>query len=79
MAAMLISPGATPIGDLYLFVALLALVEIAVFVGKLYEKKKGVLSSLTPNLETFFYPICKFCNQKIETKSVFCPNCKKAL
>ena len=79
IAAMLISPGATPIGDLYLFVALLGLVEVAVFVGKLYEKKKGEPSSLTPSLETFFNPICKFCNQKVDTKSVFCPHCKKAL
>ena len=41
IAAMLISPGATPIGDLYLFLALLALVEVSVFVGKIYEKKLG--------------------------------------
>src|SRR5665647_930383 len=41
IAAMLISPGATPIGDLYLFLALLALVEVSVFVGKRYEHKMG--------------------------------------
>jgi sec-independent protein translocase protein TatC len=79
IAAMIISPGATPIGDLYLFVALLALVEVSVFVGKLYEKQKGEPYSLKPNIEAFFNPICKYCNQKIEKKSVFCPHCKKAL
>ncbi len=38
---MLISPGATPQVDLYLFVEFLALVEVAVFVGRIVEKPKG--------------------------------------
>jgi sec-independent protein translocase protein TatC len=78
IAAMLISPGATPIGDLYLFVALVALVEIAVFAGKIFERKKGAPNIITPKLETFFKQTCKYCNEDIETKSTFCPHCKKA-
>ena len=39
IAAMLISPGATPQGDLYLFLALLALIEVSVLVGKMFERK----------------------------------------
>ena len=76
IAAMLISPGATPIGDLYLFVALLALVEISIFVGKIFEKKK---QAETPKLDAFFNPTCKFCCKNIKSKSGFCPYCKKAL
>ena len=45
IAAMLISPGATPLGDLYLFIALLLLVELAVFAGKRFEHKSGTANS----------------------------------
>jgi sec-independent protein translocase protein TatC len=75
IAAMLISPGATPIGDLYLFVALLALVEVAVFVGKIFEKRK---KTITPKLDAFLNPTCKFCSKEIDSKSAFCPYCNKA-
>ena len=34
IAAMLISPGATPQGDLYLFIALLALIEVSLLIGR---------------------------------------------
>jgi len=82
IAAMVISPGATPIGDLYLFVALLALVEVSVFVGKIFEKKRGDANSQSQLSKWFSTPTqtrtCKFCNNGIETKSTFCPRCKKA-
>jgi sec-independent protein translocase protein TatC len=79
IAAMLISPGATPIGDLYLFLALAVLVEISVFVGKIYEKKKKPTSISTAPSITFPKSMCKFCNKEIGPKAVFCPHCKKAL
>jgi sec-independent protein translocase protein TatC len=80
IAAMLISPGATPQGDLYLFVALLALVEVSVFVGKRYEHKMGTTNSqsilskwLTP------VPVCRFCNSEVLENQRVCPSCKRFL
>ena len=79
IAAMLISPGATPIGDLYLFVALLALIEISIFVGKIFEKRidNGNAQSLLS--KWFSTPTCKFCNSRIEENQRYCPNCKHYL
>jgi sec-independent protein translocase protein TatC len=82
IAAMLISPGATPIGDLYLFVALLALVEVSVFVGKIFEKNSKNADSQS-QLSKWFSPpnqtrTCNFCAQRIEAKATFCPYCQKA-
>jgi sec-independent protein translocase protein TatC len=79
IAAMLISPGATPIGDLYLFLALLALVEVSVFVGKIYEKKLGNGNSQSMLSKWFSSPTCKFCQFKIEENQKYCPNCKRYL
>ena len=78
VAAMLISPGATPLGDLYLFVALALLVELSVFAGKRYENRLGTANSQSM-LSKWFSPIktCKFCNLEIKENSQFCPNCKR--
>lgn len=80
IAAMLISPGATPLGDLYLFVALVLLVEISVFAGKRYEHKLGNKKSQSV-LSNWFGPTqtCKFCNSEIQPNSRFCPNCNRNL
>ncbi len=78
IAAMLISPGATPQGDLYLFLALLALIEVSVFVGKMFEHKNktGETQSL---LSKWLSPTknCKFCNVQIQENAKYCPNCKR--
>lgn len=79
IAAMLISPGATPIGDLYLFVALLALVEASVFVGKIFEKKKGDGDSQAMLSKWLSPSKCKFCNSGIEENQSYCPHCKRYL
>jgi sec-independent protein translocase protein TatC len=78
IAAMLISPGATPIGDLYLFLALLALVEASVFVGKGYEQKMGNADTQSL-LSKWFTPTkpCKFCQSEIKEDVRYCPNCKR--
>ncbi len=78
IAAMVISPGATPIGDLYLFVALLLLVEASIFVGKRYEQKSGITNSQSL-LSKWFNPIksCKFCHTQLKEEVHFCPNCKR--
>jgi sec-independent protein translocase protein TatC len=79
IAAMLISPGATPIGDLYLFLALLALVEVSLFVGKRYEKQSGIGNSQSLLSKWFSTSTCKFCNSKIEENQDFCPTCRRYL
>ena len=81
IAAMLISPGATPIGDLYLFIALALLVEISVVAGKIIERKRGSSNVKVTRLEAFFSPkqSCKFCNSKIEENQHYCPTCRRYL
>jgi sec-independent protein translocase protein TatC len=79
IAAMLISPGATPLGDLYLFVALLLLVEVSLFVGKRYENKLGNANSQSLLSKWFSGPTCKFCQAKVEENQRYCPNCKRYL
>jgi sec-independent protein translocase protein TatC len=79
IAAMVISPGATPQGNLYLFIALISLIEVSIFAGKLFEKKKTLAPPLAPKLETFLKPTCKFCSKDIDPKSIFCPHCNRAL
>ena len=90
IAAMLISPGATPQGDLYLFLALLVLVEISLLIGRKYERKTGTADAqsmlsqfLSPNSPSASLPIanstCKYCNSIINEKAPFCPSCKKFL
>ena len=80
IAAMLISPGATPIGDLYLFLALLVLVEVSVFVGKRYEHKLGTANAQSL-LSKWFSSTksCKFCHSQIQENQLYCPNCKRYL
>ena len=78
IAAMLISPGATPIGDLYLFLALAALIEVSVFVGKRFEHKNKTTDSQSL-LSGWFSPTksCKFCNSQLQENANYCPNCKR--
>jgi sec-independent protein translocase protein TatC len=79
IAAMLISPGATPIGDLYLFIALLVLVEVSVFVGKRYEHKLGNGDAQSLLSKWFSTPTCKFCHSVIEENQTFCTKCNRYL
>jgi sec-independent protein translocase protein TatC len=72
--AMLITPGATPQGNLYLFIALLALFEISMFMGKRYERHPAA----SP-INLFQKPTCRFCKKEVDGRSSFCPNCKKSL
>ncbi len=80
VAAMLISPGATPIGDLYLFLALVGLVEVAVFAGKRVERKSGTTNAQSALSKWFTpAPVCKFCSSEIQENSSYCPSCKRFL
>ncbi len=80
IAAMLISPGATPAGDLYLFLALALLFELSIFVGKRFEKREGPSLS-TPKLTAFFAANrCKFCNADVtNSRNGMCPSCRKPI
>ena len=79
IAAMLISPGATPIGDLYLFLALLALIEVSIFVGKRFENRQGNANSQSLLSKWFSAPTCRFCHSAIVENQHYCPNCKRYL
>jgi sec-independent protein translocase protein TatC len=79
IAAMLISPGATPQGDLYLFVALVVLIELSVFVGKRYEHKMGNANTQSMLSKWFSTPTCRFCHFTIEENQHYCPNCRRYL
>ena len=72
--AMLITPGATPQGNLYLSVALVALFEVSIFMGKRYERH-----TVLPTFQLFPKSTCRFCHKEVDGKSGFCPNCKKSL
>jgi len=78
VTAMIISPGATPLGNLYLFLALLVLVELSVFVGKRYENRMGQGNS-QPMLSKWFSPTkaCRFCNSQLQENTQYCPACKR--
>jgi sec-independent protein translocase protein TatC len=80
VAALLISPGATPLGDLYLFISLLALVEVSIFVGKRFEQKSGTANAQSA-LSKWLAPVptCRFCKQEIPENIPYCPSCKRYL
>jgi sec-independent protein translocase protein TatC len=79
IAAMLISPGATPIGDLYLFLALAVLFEASIFVGKRFEHKEPKVSQPYIQRTLFSTPVCKYCNSLTQDNSSFCPQCKRSI
>jgi sec-independent protein translocase protein TatC len=78
VAAMLISPGATPQGNLYLFFALAIIFELSMLIGKRVEKTAGpanvpkILQVFSPNIK------CQYCNAETDINHAYCPNCKKA-
>jgi sec-independent protein translocase protein TatC len=80
VAALLISPGATPQGDLYLFIALAALVEISLFVAKGYERKSGTANAQSLLSQFFSTPsTCRYCKSELKSNSKYCPSCKRFL
>jgi len=72
--AMLITPGATPQGNLFLSLALVALFEVSMFMGKRYEHP-----NISPPFKLFSKPTCGFCNQEVDGNDGFCPHCNRAL
>ncbi len=80
VAALLISPGATPIGDFILFVALVLLFEVSIFIGKYFESKNK--NGSTPLIAKWFGAPseCKYCHSPVDSTSTdFCLNCKRSI
>ncbi len=80
--AMLISPGATPQGDLILFVALALMFETSMLIAKRYERRNIHAPNEQPTLMKFFSnpaPVCRYCNAETDGQSKFCPKCHKLM
>jgi sec-independent protein translocase protein TatC len=77
VAALFISPGATPQGDLVLFISLALLVEVSLLVGRRYERKNAVQAPAALNL--FSNPTCMFCHKEVDDNASFCPTCKRSI
>jgi sec-independent protein translocase protein TatC len=77
VAALFISPGATPQGDLALFIFLALLVEVSLLMGRRFEQKKAVQAPAT--LSLFSNPTCRFCHNEVDRNSSFCPTCKRSI
>jgi sec-independent protein translocase protein TatC len=71
-----ITPDGGPIADLALFVPMAILLELAVFLGKRYEKKGKI--EYRPREEKPSHIKCKFCGDLLTTRAGFCPACGKA-
>jgi sec-independent protein translocase protein TatC len=76
--ALFISPGATPQGDLYIVLSLIALFEASMLIAKGFEKKRNNISfQMNPPFTMFSNPTCKFCHTATDSNSHFCPQCKR--
>lgn len=71
-----VTPDGGPIADLALFIPMAFLLELAVFVGKRYERGGKVV--YRPSEEKQSYVKCKFCGALLTDSEGFCPECRKA-
>jgi len=71
-----VTPDGGPIADLALFIPMAFLLELAVFVGKRYER--GGRVAYRPSEEKHSYLKCKFCGALLSDPGGFCPECRKA-
>jgi sec-independent protein translocase protein TatC len=72
----IVTPDGGPIADLALFIPMAFLLELAVFIGKRYEKEGKV--AYRPSKEKQSYVKCKFCGALLTDSESFCPECGKA-
>ena len=68
------TPDGGPLGDLILFLPMMALLELAVLVGKRYEKGR----TSEPRFRIFQSKICRFCGKNTSIDTLFCENCGKS-
>lgn len=73
IAAMFLSPGASPQGNLFLFLPLLILFETGLFFGRRYEKQGKI-----HHLNWFSTPKCNFCGAELSGSSAFCLKCSRS-
>jgi len=71
-----VTPDGGPVADLALFIPMAILLELAVFVGKRYERSGKVV--YRPSEEKQSYVKCKFCGALLSDAKGFCPECQKA-
>ena len=76
--AMFISPGATPQGNLYLSIILIAIFEISMLLGKKFSPKPE-RSGETTVIEQLHDPTCEYCGNRISKNAKYCPSCKRYL
>lgn len=67
----LITPDGGVAGNFILFIPLILMFEVALFIGRRYEKQR--FKELYGELK------CKFCGANISPDDVFCPKCERAL
>jgi len=79
ICAMLISPGATPAGDLYLFIALALLFEVSIAIGKRFEFNSEPSTQSFIQAKLFPTPTCRFCKSLADIDASFCPSCKRSI
>lgn len=72
----IITPDGGPIGDIALFVPIAILLELAVMMGRRYEKGGKVIER--PSVAKPVYIKCKFCGGLLDSSSGFCPTCGKS-
>ncbi len=79
IAALFISPGATPQGDLYLFIAIALLVEVSIAVGKRFEHGRDPSAQSFIQSKLFPNPTCRFCKAVVDLNAAFCPQCHRSV
>jgi hypothetical protein len=73
----IITPDGGPIADIALFVPMAVLLELAVLIGKRYERKGIVLGRLSTAMKPV-YVKCRFCGALLDSPSAFCLSCGKS-
>jgi len=69
----IVTPDGGPLADVMLFIPMALLTELAVFVGKRYEKSRPPVEKPTRAVN-----MCKFCSAELEPGKPFCDACGKA-
>lgn len=71
-----ITPDGGPIADIALFVPMVILLELAVLIGKRYERESDVMQR--PSTSKPVHIKCKFCGGLLDPSSSFCAMCGKS-
>jgi sec-independent protein translocase protein TatC len=73
----IITPDGGPIADIALFVPMAILLELAVLIGKRYEKR-GIVLERPSTATKPVYVKCRFCGALLDSPSAFCLSCGKS-